>query len=95
MIVRILGEGQYRLDDAELDMINALDDDVDAAAKAGDQEWVTRALVRLLEEVRTQGVLLDDDLLIDSDLILPDAETSLEQIREWIGRYGDQVGLIP
>ena len=32
MIVRILGEGQYRLEDAELDILNALDDDVEAAA---------------------------------------------------------------
>lgn len=95
MIVRILGEGQYRLDDAELEILNALDDDVEAAALAGDTEWLARALERLLAEVRTQGVALDDDLLIDSDVILPDADTSVEQIREWLGRNDDQNGLIP
>ena len=36
MIVRILGEGQYRLSDAELDILDALDDAVEAAARAGD-----------------------------------------------------------
>lgn len=95
MIVRILGEGQYRLDDAELDILNALDDDVEAAAEAGDEEWLTRALERLLAEVRSQGVLLDDDLLIDSDLILPDVDADVEQIREWIGRNDEHSGLIP
>ena len=95
MIVRILGEGQYRLEDAELDILNALDDDVEAAAVAGDEEWLKRALERLLAEVRSQGVVLDDDLLIDSDLILPDADTPVEQVREWIGRNGDHSGLIP
>ena len=95
MIVRILGEGQYRLDDVELEILNALDDDVESAAAAGDEDWVRRALERLLAEVRTQGVLLDDDLLIDSDLILPDADTPVEQVREWIGRDGDFSGLIP
>ena len=82
MIVRILGEGQYRLDDAELDLLNALDDDVEAAARAGDADWLKRALERLLAEVRTQGTVLDDDLLLDSDLILPDADASVEQVRE-------------
>lgn len=95
MIVRILGEGQYRLNDEELDMLAALDDDVEAAAKAGDAEWLQRALVRLLEEVRTQGTPLDPDLLIDSDLILPDAETTVEQVREWMGNDESFTGLLP
>ena len=95
MIVRILGEGQYRLEDAELDILNALADDVEAAAVAGDEEWLKRALERLLAEVRSQGVVLDDDLLIDSDLILPDADAGVEQVREWIGRSDEHSGLIP
>ena len=95
MIVRILGEGQYRLDDAELDLLNALDDDVEAAARAGDADWLKRALERLLAEVRTQGTVLDDDLLLDSDLILPDADASVEQVREWIGEDSSFDGLMP
>lgn len=95
MIVRILGEGQYRLDDAELEILNALDDDVEAAVKAGDAAWLGRALQRLLAEVREQGAGLDDDLLIDSDVILPSADTPLEQIREWIGDDQGVGGLLP
>ncbi len=95
MIVRILGEGQYRLDDAELEILTALDDDVEAAAVAGDSAWLGRALERLLAEVRSQGVLLDDDLLIDSDVILPDADTSVDEVREWIGRNDEHSGLMP
>lgn len=95
MIVRILGEGQYRLDDAELDLLNALDDDVEAAARAGDADWLQRALERLLDEVRTQGTLLDDDLLLDSDVILPDAEASVEQVQAWIGEDSSFEGLMP
>ena len=95
MIVRILGEGQYRLDDAELDLLNALDDDVEAAARAGDADWLQRALERLLDEVRTQGTLLDDDLLLDSDVILPDAEASVEQVQDWIGEDSSFEGLMP
>ena len=95
MIVRILGEGQYRLDDAELVIINALDDDVEAALADGDPPWVHRAMSRLLAEVREQGTLLDDDLLIDSDVILPEADTAPEQLREWIGDSHGAGGLLP
>lgn len=95
MIVRILGEGQYRLEDAELVILNALDDDVEAAVKAGDEEWLARALARLVAEVREQGVLLDDDLLIDSDVILPAVDTPLAQVREWIADDPNTRGLLP
>lgn len=95
MIVRILGEGQFRLSDAELEMLNALDDDVEAAANAGDEAWLKRALERLLDEVRTQGSPLDPDLLIDSDLILPDADATVEQVREWMGNDAAYPGLLP
>lgn len=95
MIVRILGEGQYRLDDSELEILNALDDDVEQAARAGDADWLKRALERLLAEVRTQGIELDADLLIDSDLILPDADASVDEVRGWIGNDTSYSGLLP
>lgn len=95
MIVRILGEGQYRLEDAELVILNALDDDVEAAVKAGDEEWLARALARLVAEVREHGVLLDDDLLIDSDVILPAVDTPLAQVRQWIADDPNTRGLLP
>ena len=95
MIVRILGEGQYRLDDAELDVLNRLDDEVEAAAEAGDAERLTRALGALLAEVRSQGTEVADDVLVDSDLILPDADSTLEEIREWMTADDTFTGLLP
>ncbi len=95
MIVRILGEGQYRLSDAELDILNALDDAVEAAARAGDADELRRALIRLLDEVRTQGEELDADLLIDSDLILPDADSTVDEVRDWMGEDASYPGLLP
>ncbi|MFT3877226.1 MAG: hypothetical protein QM708_12500 [Propioniciclava sp.] len=95
MIVRILGEGQYRLSDAELDILNALDDAVESAARAGDADELKRALLRLLEEVRTQGEELDADLLVDSDLILPDADATVDEVRTWMGEDPAYSGLLP
>lgn len=95
MIVRILGEGQFLLDDGELDALNVLDDAVDAAARAGDADQVTSALTALLEAVRERGEPVDVDLLIDSDIILPDADASLTQILEWIDRDDGYPGIVP
>mgnify|MGYP002139889059 CR=1 FL=1 len=68
---------------------------VEAALADGDPAWVHRAMSRLLAEVREQGTLLDDDLLIDSDVILPEADTAPEQLREWIGDSHGAGGLLP
>lgn len=95
MIVRILGEGQFLLEDAELDVLGQLDGDVESAAEAGDADRLTRALGALLGYVREHGTAVDDDLLIDSDLILPDAGATLEQIREWMAEDGSFDGLVP
>lgn len=91
MIVRILGEGQYDLADAALDRLNELDSAVEAAVEAGDEETFARALHALLEGVRTAGVAHDLDSLDESDLILPPADSTLEDVRDLL----QDDGLIP
>ena len=95
MIVRILAEVQFLREDANLDLLNELDDVVESAARAGDADALAAALEALLTSVREQGSLLDDDLLVDSDVILPDAEATPAQILEWMGENDSFSGLIP
>ncbi len=91
MIVRILGEGQYDVSDDALDRLNQLDSDVEAAIEAGDEPSFTGALAALLEGVRTVGVAHDVESLDESDLILPPADATLEEVKELLG----EEGLIP
>ena len=93
MIVRILGEGQWRIEDAVVADLNRLDDQVEEAVQTGDEAELTKALHALLEEVRTQGQPVPDDELSDSDLILPAADSTLVDVRELLDA-SDQ-GLIP
>jgi len=93
VIVRILGEGQWRIEDGALGDLNRLDDNVEDAVKTGDQAELDTALHALLEEVRTQGRPVPDDELSDSDLILPAAGSTLEDVRALL-TASDQ-GLIP
>jgi hypothetical protein len=91
MIVRILGEGQFEVADAELDRLNELDAAVEAEVDAGNAEAFSARLAELLDGVREVGAPLPDDSLEDSDLILPPADATLEEVREMLA--GD--GLIP
>ena len=91
MIVRILGEGQYDVADDALDRLNQLDAEVEAGVEERDEEKFRTALAALLDGVRTMGAPHDADSLDASDLILPHADASLDEVRDLLS--GD--GLIP
>lgn len=91
MIVRILGEGQLEVGEDRIDALNELDSAVEAAVESGDQSAFESALAALLDGVRRDGAPLPEDALHDSDLILPPADATIEEVRELL--EGD--GLIP
>ena len=82
MIVRILGRGQFRLDDAGLGKLNELDNTVAAAVAAGDADGFARAFTALIAMVETDGTPVADDELVTSDHVLPHVDTTLEEARE-------------
>jgi hypothetical protein len=82
VIVRILGKGQFRLDDGLLGRLNALDNAVAAAVAAGDATGFSRAFADLIEMVEGEGTAVPDDELVTSDHVLPHADTTLEEARE-------------
>ncbi|MDX6329887.1 MAG: hypothetical protein QOI83_2270 [Streptomycetaceae bacterium] len=91
MIVRIMGEGQVRLDDSHLTELNRLDNELLAGLDKGDAAAFRATLVGLLDAVRGLGEPLPDDFLEPSDLILPSPEATLEQVRAMLR----DDGLIP
>jgi PspAA-like protein len=91
MIVRILGEGQFEVSEAELDRLNELDAAVEAEIDAANEEAFRARLTELLDGVRDVGAPLPDESLEDSDLILPPADATLEEVREMLA----DDGLIP
>ena len=91
MIVRIATEAQYRLPDESADRLNDLDNEAVAAVDAGDEERFNEVFASMLELVRSEGTLLGDDELEESDVILPPPDLTFEEA-------GDQFtgdGLIP
>ena len=88
MIVRILGEGQYRLDDEGFSAVNAIDDRVQAAAEASDATGFAAALTELVDAVVRVGTPLDADEFQGSDAIVPGHGTTLEDARELLSSEG-------
>ncbi|HLM86480.1 MAG TPA: hypothetical protein VK272_09885 [Solirubrobacteraceae bacterium] len=91
MIVRISGEGQFRLDDSDAQRLNELENGVVAIVEAGSEDGFANAYGALLDYVRTHGQLLGDEELETSDVIIPPADISFAEAgKEFTGE-----GLIP
>ena len=91
MIVRVMGEGQYRIDDDTARKLNDLDDQVASAVEGGDDEHVRSLLQQLAQTVRDGGERLDDADLSTSDAIVPPEDLTLDELRELL----EGEGLIP
>jgi hypothetical protein len=91
VIVRIAGEGQFKLPDGDAERLNELDNQAVAAVEAGDEGQFHDLWGKMLELVRSDGQPVDDDELVGSDVILPPADTTFaEAAAEFTGD-----GLIP
>ena len=93
MIVRVLGEGQYVVDDAHLDLLNGLDSGLERAVESGDEQAFRATLADLLAQVRAVGERRPDDALEESDALLPDESSTLDEVRALLAESDE--GLIP
>jgi MoxR-like ATPase len=87
MLIRILGEGQFVVPDSELDEINRLDAALEAALKSPEPD-IQPALDALLDRVRSVGVRPPDHEMEESQVILPFADASEDDIRDMLGDEG-------
>ena len=87
MIVRVMGEGQWRVDDSLRAQLNELDEQVAAAVEAGDEAALRTGLAALAEVARTGEPLAADDLSA-SDVIVPPEDLSLAEARELLTDEG-------
>ena len=91
MIVRISGEDQYRLSDADKGRFYELEQPVVASVDVCDEADFRATYAELLDYVRANGERIGDDEIENSDVILPpDDITVAEAAGEFTGE-----GLIP
>ena len=80
MIVRILSEGQYRVDGPTLEQIKHLDEDLMVALTDNNADRFHHLLNEVAALVRS-GQALDSTHLVESDLILPAVDTTLTEAK--------------
>jgi hypothetical protein len=91
VIVRISGEGQFRLPDEDAARLNELDNETVAAVEGGDEAKFADLWSQMLALVEKDGTELGADELEESDVILPPRDvTFAEAAGEFTGE-----GLIP
>ena len=91
MIVRLMGEGQFEVDDEVAKGLNDLDEQAGQALESGDEEQLAALLRRMAEAVRKNGARVPDEALDASDAIIPPDDLSLDEARQL---FQDE-GLIP
>ena len=91
MIVRILTEGQYNLSGAYIDELNEIDNQLVAAVEQDDRGGFDQRLKQMLDLVREKGTPVPLDELVESNLVLPEPDLTLEEAKRlFIGE-----GLLP
>ena len=88
MIVRLLGEGQFRVDDGLITRLNELDDEIARSVEAGDEQALWTGLQELADTVRQNGSRLSDDELTPSDAVIPPEDLTLDEARELLSDDG-------
>ena len=79
MIVRILTEGQYNLPGAFVDRLNEIDNEIVDMVGNGDRDAFRKLLGEMLDHVRKNGTEVPVEELVESDVVLPEPDITLEE----------------
>jgi hypothetical protein len=96
VIVRILGEGQFRVDEAAAAKLTALDKDLDDAVRDHQEAAFRSALDGAITLVRASGTPLAADEFATADYILPFSDATVDEVNKLLADGtipGDSIGL--
>jgi len=82
MIIRILGEGQFRLDDSLLDRVNKIDNQIVNHVSLGNKVEYAKDLANLISTVKELAEPLDPVEIMPSDIIVPPSDLSFEEAKQ-------------
>jgi hypothetical protein len=91
VIVRLMGEGQFRLEGDALGRLNELDDRAQEALDRDDEAELDRYLDEMAGLVRREGEMVPDDEIVSSEAIVPPSDLSLDEAK----KFFSEQGLIP
>lgn len=87
MIVRIMGEGQFELDDSSRAELHSLDEALIASIDAGDAASYQRDVAEAFALVRSRGSALAPGRLVPSDIVLPPSDATVLEVRSLLAAH--------
>jgi hypothetical protein len=88
MIVRILHEGQFRIRGADIDKLNEIDDQLITCVSQGDEAKFNALLKQLIDTVKAHGTPVAVDEFVESDVILPSEDSTMEEVEHLFSGEG-------
>ena len=82
MIIRIMGEGQYRAPETLCDELNQIDNRIVVLVEEGKVEEFRSELARLISKIKEKGEPIEAEELLKSDIIVPPEDLSLEEAKD-------------
>ena len=82
MIIRILGIGQFKLDDRHIDSLNKIDNQIVEHVSKGRQKEFLADLARIISMIQESGDAIDPAEIISSDIIVPPEDMTLDEARQ-------------
>lgn len=79
MIIRIMGEGQYRVKSALLDDLNVIDNRIVDRVAREDEAGFQEELSRLIATIKAKGEPLDPKDIVESEIIVPPGDLTLSE----------------
>lgn len=81
MIIRIMGEGQYRAPEALCDELNQIDNRIVDLVNEGKVEEFRSELARLISQIKERGEPIKAEEILESDIIVPPEDLSFEEAK--------------
>jgi hypothetical protein len=82
LIIRIMGEGQYRAPEALCNELNQIDNRIVDLVEEGKAEEFQKELAKLISEIKKNGEPVEAEEITESDIIVPPADLSLEEAKD-------------
>ncbi len=81
MIIRIMGEGQYRAPETLCDELNQIDNRIVDLVNEGKVEEFRSELARLVSQIKERGEPIKAEEILESDIIVPPEDLSFEEAK--------------
>jgi phage shock protein A len=88
IVVRIHGEGQFRLDASLRETLDTYDHHLVAAVRGNDDAAYHAALTELFTFVRSKGIQVPENDIVGSDIVLPSDDMPLAEVTDLLAKEG-------